>query len=179
MSFFCLFTNTMALQDCALESCLWFTNQSHTSNAPSSDCQNAPKVPSCTRINCVSYNREIVGRDAISPMLIRVRCILVFTPLLVFSFNPNNHVPISRYISGEGHPNWRCFVTIHKKNFLIVLVAFWHKISCNIEAINTCFSAGKMASGLRMTTQDVTHPCQSLSYSLRVDSVRQQGGFAS
>jgi len=35
-------------------------------------------------------------------------------------------------------------------------------MSCDIKAINTCLSAGKTAVGLRITTQKVTHPRQSL-----------------
>ena len=92
-----------------------------------------------------------------------VKRILVFTLLLVFFLKPINQQPILRYISGDGYLNWQYFVTMHDKNFPIVPVAYWQRMSCDIKAINTCLSAGKIASGLHMTMQNVTHPRQSLS----------------
>ena len=42
---------------------------------------------------------------------------------------------------------------MHDKNFPIVPVAHWKRMRCDINAFNTCLSAGKIASGLRMTTK--------------------------
>ena len=76
------------------------------------------------RIESRSCKSDVVGKNAINRMWIAVKRILVFTPLLVFFFKPSNQEPISRYNSGDGYPNWRCFVTIHDKNFPIVPVAY-------------------------------------------------------
>ena len=88
---------------------------------------------------------------------------LSLTPVLVFFFKPSSHDRISWYNSGDGNLKWRCFVTMHDKNLPIVPVAYWQRISCGINAINTSVSAGKIASGVRMTIQNVTYPHQSLS----------------
>jgi len=86
----------------ALESHLRFTSQSHTSNAISSDCRNAFKVPNCARIQSRSCKRDVVGQDAISRTWIGFKCILVFTSLLVFFFKPISQHPISRYKAVTG-----------------------------------------------------------------------------
>jgi len=88
------------------------------------DFRNALKVPSSTKIESRSCKSYVVGKDAINWMCIGVKRILVFTPLLVFFFKPINQEPISQYNSGDGYPNWQCFVTMHDKNFPIVRVAY-------------------------------------------------------
>ena len=76
------------------------------------------------RIELRSCKSDVEGKDATNQMWIGVKRILVFTPLLAFFFKPSKQEPISRYNSGNRYPNWLCFVTIHDKNFPIVLVAY-------------------------------------------------------
>jgi len=50
----------------ALASQLQFTSQSHTSNASSSDCRNAFRVPSCAGFEFCSCKMYVVSKDTIS-----------------------------------------------------------------------------------------------------------------